>query len=184
MSTEKNNYVASVRVRMIDVANIANFLSAQGIRSDSKSKVLSAGIRFLSRNIPDNMKCTDNQHAMQCFLKLGLSDGREDENRLSRTFKKQLDDEMRNNKASDADVSLVHKIAKEMREREHNKIQKSDEKPTYKPEDLCGSEATNEQSVVTAQEGCEAKVPGNNLNQKQAMLDATNMMNNERENDE
>ena len=200
MSIEKNNYVASVRIRMIDIVNIAKFLDAQGNLPDTKGKIISAGIRYLSDHLPENMKCNTNREAIEYLQRFGIADGRGKENRLSKIFNSQIEKELTAEKYITNNLEIIKNMDMS---KFYGGIEPG-EKPKYVPEDFCASDKdkhkeykvesqTNEKkssesikSVVTAHEGYEADIPGNKTDFKKEMLSGINSIKpyDERENDE
>ena len=49
---QPNNYTALVRCRIEDIAGIAEYLKEHEERAPIKARVISAGIKLLSRNLP------------------------------------------------------------------------------------------------------------------------------------
>ena len=112
-------------------------------------------------------------------MAIGYQGGTERNNRLAGSLEKQLKEERDRIRYSgeEADMKQIKAFQQNWHEQKQTKIQISNI-----PEGLIYDEQsveTNSQplkSSVTAQEGCEADVPGNKMNQKQAMLNATNAM--------
>ena len=177
----KNTYVASVRVSMLDLVGIGRFLMAQGVKIESKGQILSAGIKFLGHNIPDDFKCNSYLEAFDELIKMNLGSGLDKNNRLAKNFRRAIENEKNCN---DFALDAERIIAEQKTERIQMNLHKINIDKL--PKDFLGQTIeTNSQpskSVVTAQEGCEAEVLGNKIDQKQAMKDATNMMNIERNN--
>ena len=182
----KNTYVASVRVSMLDMVGIGRFLMAQGVKIESKGQILSAGIKFLGHNIPDDFKCNSYLEALDELIKMNLGSGLDKNNRLAKNFRRAIEDEKN---CSDFALDAERIIA----DQKNDCIQMNPHKIDYNklPKDFLGQSVGTKssesiKSVVTAHEGYEADIPGNKTDFKKEMLSGINSIKpyDERENDE
>ena len=175
----KNNFVASVRVRVTTLVGIKRLLEAQGIRISSKAQVLSAGLRFMEMSMPEKYRCKSNEEAFMDLANSPFGVGVGKKNEMTQCFKDALEDE-RNGAEFAADAKKILRGEKEPESTAFNNLGKQAEYEQSETIDMSTEaneqQATGQDRVVFAKEGEEASVPGDDIDPRQAAKDAMKEM--------
>ena len=157
-------FVASVRVRMIDLVGIRRFLIAQDTIIGSKAQVLSAGIRFLGDNIPDNFKCNSNREAFDELVRLELGGGTGTDNKLAKSFRSAIEQETDKDKDDIENQAIIANFSLDKIQKDHTNINTSE-----LPEELIISDSAKTKSGLRINTNI-SEVPGNSIDIRAEML--------------
>ena len=66
-------FICNIRVKLTDIASIAQFLSANEIFVETKSRIASEGIKILLSRMPEEFKVLDHSDALEVLENLGYN---------------------------------------------------------------------------------------------------------------
>ena len=105
-------FIANIRISIKDIANIAQFLDANKIFVETKSKVASEGIKILSARLPDKYKVKDHSDALNVLENLGYNKVQQD----SSKYQASLMNAIKIEKSAKSIDKIIQEKIKEMKE--------------------------------------------------------------------